>query len=77
MPFSKAHALAALMPSSPISAREFVEGRRTSGGPAPEETARVLAESRELLTHDRAWLAEAGRKIDDADALRRQRAAAL
>ena len=77
MPFSKAHAVAARMQSSPISAREFVECRRTHGGPAPEEMARALAESRELLTRDRAWLAEIRRKVDDAAALRRQRVAAL
>ena len=77
MPFSKAHARAAAMRTSPISAREFIDVRRTPGGPAPEETARALAASRELLNRDRAWLKDVRKKIEDADALRRQRARAI
>jgi argininosuccinate lyase len=77
MPFSKAHALAARMGTSPVSAREFVEVRRTPGGPAPEETARALAASRTLLEDDRVWLAGVRRKVEDADALRRERARAI
>jgi argininosuccinate lyase len=37
-----------------MSPRYFVEVRRTLGGPAPEETARALAASRQLLGEDRA-----------------------
>jgi argininosuccinate lyase len=38
------------------SPRHFIEMRRTWGGPAPEETARALTESRALLDRDRsAW----------------------
>jgi argininosuccinate lyase len=41
-----------------MSPRYFVEVRRTLGGPAPEETARAIAESRRLLDRDRlAWQA--------------------
>ena len=37
-----------------MSPRYFVEVRRTLGGPAPEETARALAEQRQLADADRA-----------------------
>jgi argininosuccinate lyase len=37
-----------------MSPRYFVEVRRTLGGPAPEESARALAVSRQLLDGDRA-----------------------
>ena len=54
-----------------MSPRYFVEIRRTLGGPAPEETARAIAESRRLLERDRAsWqarrdhLASAERQLD-------------
>ena len=77
LPFSKAHARAAAMGTSSISAREFVEVRRTPGGPAPSETTRALGVSAELLRRDRAWLADAGKKLERADAQRRQRAATL
>ena len=65
------------MRTSPITAREFIEVRRTPGGPAPEETARALDASRELLNRDRAWLQEARKNIENADALRQQRARAI
>jgi argininosuccinate lyase len=35
-----------------MSPRYFVNVRRTHGGPAPDETARALAESRRLLERD-------------------------
>jgi argininosuccinate lyase len=60
-----------------MSARNFVEVRRTPGGPAPEETARALAASRELLEADRLWLDEIRSKVEGADAVRRARAQAL
>jgi hypothetical protein len=59
------------------SARHFVEVRRTPGGPAPEETARALGVSREMLDRDRAWLNSAGKKLDEAAAKRRQLAQEL
>jgi argininosuccinate lyase len=37
-----------------MSPRYFVQVRRTLGGPAPEETARAVAEQRRLLDDDRA-----------------------
>ena len=91
--FSKAHAMAAGFLSGDataisskyteeelariISARNFVEVRRTPGGPAPSETMRALGVSRELLHRDRAWLDAAQRKIEDAAVMRRQRAQEL
>jgi argininosuccinate lyase len=77
LPFSKAHAAAARMRTSPITAREFVETRRTPGGPAVEQTTRALAASRELLARDREWLDSVRQKVEKADALRRQRARAI
>jgi argininosuccinate lyase len=60
-----------------LSARHFVETRRTHGGPAPGETSRALEASRELLRQDQAWLDAVHKEADDADARRRERAAAL
>jgi argininosuccinate lyase len=39
-----------------LSARHFVEVRETHGGPSPAQTRRALAEARELIDADRAWL---------------------
>ena len=77
MPFSKAHALAASMRTSPVTAREFIEVRQTPGGPAPVETSRALEVSRKLLERDREWLAGARKQVEDAGALRQQRARAI
>src|SRR5204862_6353254 len=38
-----------------LSSPNFVQVRRTPGGPAPLETARALEASRESLLQDRAW----------------------
>src|SRR5262245_533417 len=93
LPFTMAHAIAAgvrsgLVPPTSLnysdeeltrilSARNFVEARRTHGGPAPSETARALHTSRELLRDDRAWLDAAHTQIEDAATGRRERAQAL
>ena len=60
-----------------MSARHFVEVRQTLGGPAPAETARALAHSRERLTADQSWLADTGDRLATAHARLRQRAEAL
>ncbi|MBM3819697.1 MAG: argininosuccinate lyase [Acidimicrobiia bacterium] len=60
-----------------MSARHFVEVRRTPGGPAPEETARASAASREALARDRRWLADTGERLTAADERLRDRARAL
>jgi argininosuccinate lyase len=60
-----------------MSARHFVEVRRTPGGPAPEETARATAASREALARDRAWLAGIADRLTAAEERLRARAQAL
>jgi argininosuccinate lyase len=93
LPFTTAHAIAAAFVSgdpsaalerytrdelaSIISARNFVEVRNTPGGPAPAETARALASSRERAAADREWLGQVHHKIEVAASIRKQRAAEL
>ena len=60
-----------------MSARHFVDVRRTAGGPAPEETGRAIAASRDALARDRAWLADAADRLTAAEERLRARAAAL
>ena len=55
-----------------LSPRHFVNVRKTSGGPAPEETARAAGASRATLDADRAWwqsatgaLTNAGRELTE------------
>jgi argininosuccinate lyase len=50
-----------------LSARHFVEVRKTPGGPAPSEMAKALTASRELLACDRKWLTETRNKLQRAD----------
>jgi len=50
-----------------LSARHFVEVRKTPGGPAPSEVARALRESRELLQRDSTWLSDTRAKLERAD----------
>src|SRR5262245_62435730 len=60
-----------------LSARNFVEARRTPGGPAPSETSRALEAASELLHRDRTWLEAAQKQIEEAGRQRGDRAAAL
>jgi argininosuccinate lyase len=60
-----------------MSARHFVEVRKSRGGPAPEATARALQESRERLAADGAWLDERRGAITRAAAELKARGAAL
>jgi argininosuccinate lyase len=60
-----------------LGARNFVEARRTAGGPAPSETSRALEAARALLQRDRAWLDAAQKQVEDAATRRRERAQAL
>jgi argininosuccinate lyase len=60
-----------------LSARNFVETRRTHGGPAPSETARALNISSELLKDGRTWLEAAHAQIEGAATRRHERAQAL
>lgn len=50
-----------------LSARRFVEIRKTPGGPAASETARAVAASRELLASDQGWRVEARGRLKAAD----------
>jgi argininosuccinate lyase len=50
-----------------LSARHFVEVRKTPGGPAPSEVGRALSQSRELLERDSQWLSDALGKLERAD----------
>jgi argininosuccinate lyase len=60
-----------------MSARHFVEVRRTHGGPAPDETARATKASRELLDRDRGWLVRARDGLAAAEARLRDRSLSL
>ena len=60
-----------------MSPRHFVEVRQTPGGPAPAETSRAIAASREALAADRTWLARTSDRLTDAHARLRRRAQAL
>src|SRR5687767_13598521 len=50
-----------------MSARHFVDVRKTHGGPASVETARAVEASRQTLGADLAWLAAKRQAIADAD----------
>jgi argininosuccinate lyase len=50
-----------------MSARHFVDVRKTHGGPAPVETARAVKASRQTLEVDLAWLAAKRHAIAEAD----------
>jgi argininosuccinate lyase len=50
-----------------LSARHFVEVRKTPGGPAPSEIAKALSASRALLDGDRKWLSDVRSKLKCAD----------
>jgi argininosuccinate lyase len=50
-----------------LSARHFVNVRRTHGGPAPEETSRALAESNRGLEADQGWWTAATRALAAAE----------
>jgi argininosuccinate lyase len=60
-----------------LSARHFVEVRTTPGGPAPAETARAVAASRQLLASDEDWLGMTRGRLATADAALRRRAAMI
>jgi hypothetical protein len=60
-----------------LSPRHFVAVRRTHGGPAPEETARAAAVSRQLLEADEAWWEQATDALADAERRLAERSAAL
>jgi len=60
-----------------LSARYFVEIRKTFGGPAPEETARAANASRQQLEADEAWWTNSTAALTKAERLLADRSAAL
>ena len=50
-----------------LSARHFIDVRNSPGGPAPSETGRAIAGSRELLASDDKWHEDAREKLRRAD----------
>jgi argininosuccinate lyase len=60
-----------------MSAKHFIEVRRTPGGPAPAETERAITASRAALQTDRAWLTRARERLATADATLRDRSRTL
>ena len=60
-----------------LSPRHFVEVRQTPGGPAPVETARAIARSREVLAADRSWMTGTSDRLARANGLLHSRAQAL
>jgi argininosuccinate lyase len=60
-----------------MSPRHFVDVRRTHGGPAPAETARAIAESRQSLDRDAAWLARTEAALSAAELRLQQRSQGL
>ncbi len=60
-----------------LSPRNFVEIRRTPGGPAPSETARAVEASRSELAKDRQWLAGTREMLARAEARLRERSGRL
>ena len=60
-----------------LSPRHFVGVRRTSGGPAPEETERAAAGCTRLLEADVAWAEAAMEALQRAEKNLRQRSASL
>jgi argininosuccinate lyase len=60
-----------------MSPRHFVEVRRTHGGPAPAETARAIAASRQALDADAAWIAGIEGALAAAESRLQERVRAL
>jgi argininosuccinate lyase len=60
-----------------LSARHFIEVRRSPGGPSPEQTARAIEESRALLATDHGWLSERRGALAAAETNLKRRSAAL
>lgn len=50
-----------------LSPQNFVNVRRTPGGPSPDETARAWKASRTRLDADRAWLTDASGLLSVAE----------
>ncbi|TJZ85510.1 argininosuccinate lyase [Paracoccus hibiscisoli] len=60
LPLSEAEFRAALDPTA------IIRARATSGGPQPDEMARMIATARQRLDDHAAWIADSSARIDDA-----------
>ncbi len=60
-----------------LSARHFVDIRRTPGGPSPDETRRALDQARQRLDSDESWWIRARTAVADAGARLTERSAAV
>jgi argininosuccinate lyase len=60
-----------------MSPRHFVAVRRSHGGPAPEETARAIDHSRQLLAADHTWLSLTRDRLAAAEARLKQQSEGL
>jgi len=60
-----------------LSPAHFVRVRRTLGGPAPEETARAIAASRDVLAADQEWTRETVSRLRGAEAALKDGTASL
>jgi argininosuccinate lyase len=60
-----------------LSPEHFVRVRTTPGGPAPSETAKAIAISRDRLASDEEWIERAAGKLRAAEEMLRGAAAAL
>ena len=61
--------------SALLSAKHFVEVRKTPGGPSPSETARAVGVSREALAADQEWFGDTVEKLRAAERRLKQAAA--
>jgi argininosuccinate lyase len=60
-----------------LSARHFVDIRKTPGGPAPEETARAIGVSQKIFSDDSAWLRERRTRLAAAEQRLHDRSGAI
>jgi hypothetical protein len=63
--------------NSILSPRHFVVVRQTFGGPAPRETLRAAAISRDYLEADERWALDANEAIDKSRRTLEERSAAI
>jgi argininosuccinate lyase len=60
-----------------LSARHFVEVRKTYGGPSPSETLRAIGVSKKAIATDEQWLADARGRLKSAEEKLKKASASL